>query len=88
MVNFFVSGGQSTPITLFYALDGHRIFCFLLFFFLVVKEKDRSRSIKKKKKMKKVAHCGLFSRKTTRTIFSAIKANRSIMKHNFILNMK
>ena len=25
MVNFFVSGGQSTPITLFYALDGHRI---------------------------------------------------------------
>ena len=24
MVNFFVSGGQSTPITLFYALDGHR----------------------------------------------------------------
>ena len=26
IVNFFVSGGQSTPITLFYALDGHRIY--------------------------------------------------------------
>ena len=25
MVNFFVSGGQSTPIMLFYALDGHRL---------------------------------------------------------------
>ena len=30
MVNFFVSGGQSTPITLFYALGGHRIcMCFV-----------------------------------------------------------
>ena len=25
LLNFFVSGGQSTPITLFYVLDGHRI---------------------------------------------------------------
>ena len=25
MLNFFVSGGLSTPITLFYALDGHRM---------------------------------------------------------------
>ena len=27
MLNFFVSGGQSTPITLFYALDRHKIWC-------------------------------------------------------------
>ena len=37
MVNFFVSGGQSTPITLFYALDGYRIYVSWLFEVVSVK---------------------------------------------------
>ena len=36
MLKFFVSGGQSTPITLFYALDGHRICADPQLFFLLI----------------------------------------------------
>ena len=48
MLKFFVSGGQSTPITLFYALDGHRIWRTLLKLYFLHRSEIIKNSIMRK----------------------------------------